>query len=134
MIINSPVWTSGLARWGIHSWIKFLKSGHCKVSRPPWGGTPGARYRLRGGPRPTGHPLKGDGLLTDPDAIGHFDPSRIPTRFAFQVPQARLSIEQDIADLSKSNDGNPPALIHVALGDPKYRHMAGIPRSLVAKG
>ena len=72
-------------------------------------------------------------MYTDQDVIDHFDPSRIPPRVAFQVPQARLAIEKEISDLLKSTPGHPPALIEIALDDPRYRHLARVPSTLVAK-
>ena len=72
-------------------------------------------------------------LYTDQDVIGHFDPSRIPPRVAYQVPQARLEIEKEITDLLKSSPGHPPVLIEVALGDPEYRHLARVHIALVVK-
>ena len=72
-------------------------------------------------------------LFTDQDAMGHFDPSRIPPRVAFQVPHARLGIEKEISDLLKSESGQPPALTQVSLSGPKYKHLARCPIALVVK-
>ena len=72
-------------------------------------------------------------MYTDQDVIDHFDPSRIPPRVAFQVPQARLAIGKEISDLLKATPGRPPALIEIALDGPRYRHLARAPSTLVVK-
>ena len=45
-------------------------------------------------------------VVTDQDILDHFDPSRLPPRIAFRMPQARAAIEKEITDLLKSQNGH----------------------------
>ena len=71
--------------------------------------------------------------LTDDDILNHFDPSRLPPRIAFRLPEARTAIEKEISDLLRSEKGAPPAMLEVSLSDPRYTHLPRVPSTLVVK-
>ena len=69
----------------------------------------------------------------DDDVMQHFDPSRIPPRIAFKLIPAREAIEKEINDLIHAKPGEPPAMIEVALSDPRFRNVPRAQSTLVVK-
>ena len=69
----------------------------------------------------------------DDDVMQHFDPSRIPPRIAFKLIPAREAIEKEINDLIHAKPGEPPAMVEVALNDPRFRNVPRVQSTLVVK-
>ena len=56
----------------------------------------------------------------DRDKLGGFGPSRIPPRAASKLEPARVKIECGTSDFAKAKPSEPPAMVEVALGYPRY--------------
>ena len=67
------------------------------------------------------------------EIVAQFDPPRIPPRIAIRLGKARAAIIEEIGDLLTPHVQEQPAMIEIALPDPKYRGIDRAHTTLVVK-